>query len=95
MLKIFSFHITSPTKAQFSSCKDVALHLKSLVETNGANPLDEGAMMLVDGDTDSPVECDLVSKLLSVITSINIIILFYFLIFGPGNFPMYKTLSSC
>ncbi|GKE70313.1 hypothetical protein Tco_1528385 [Tanacetum coccineum] len=57
MLKTFSFHITGPSKVHFNSCKDVALSLKSQLKTNGANPPDEGAMMLVEGD--SPVECDL------------------------------------
>ncbi|PWA64074.1 zinc finger, C2H2-like, DNA-binding domain protein [Artemisia annua] len=57
MLKTFSFHITSPSKEHFNSCKDVALSLKSQLKTNGANPPDEVAMMLVEGD--SPVEFDL------------------------------------
>ncbi|GJY96039.1 zinc finger, C2H2-like, DNA-binding domain protein [Tanacetum coccineum] len=56
MLKTFSFHITTPSKVHFNSCKDVALSLKSQLETKGTNPPDEGAMMLVEGD--SPVEFD-------------------------------------
>lgn len=63
--KKFSFHITSPSKVHFNSCKDVALYLKSQLETNGANSPDEGAMTLAEGD--SPVEFDLVSKLLLVL----------------------------